>query len=172
MKFKILIVVGKFYDGAATHLIKGSTSLLDQYKKFETTRDWGPPSILPHFPNESEDTSLRKHAIEYKILNAPGIFEIPLLISCNIEKYDAVIALGCVIKGETPHFDFISSAVTNGIMDLSIKHQKPIMNGIVTCLNEQQARERCDPSKKNKGGAATQSLLWLLGISKDQNERK
>ena len=69
MKFKILIVVGKFYDGAATHLIKGSTSLLDQYKKFETTRDWGPPSILPHFPNESEDTSLRKHAIEYKILN-------------------------------------------------------------------------------------------------------
>ena len=172
MKFKILIVVGKFYDGAATHLIKGSTSLLDHYKKFETAHDWGPPSILPHFPNESEDTSLRKHSIEYKILYAPGVFEIPYLISCNIEKYDAVIALGCVIKGETPHFDFISSAVTNGIMDLSIKHQKPIMNGIVTSLNEDQARERCDPSKKNKGGAATQSLLWLLGISKDQNERK
>ena len=67
MKFKILIVVGKFYDDAATHLIKGSTSLLDQYKKFETTHDWAPPSILPHFPNESEDTSRRKHAIEYKI---------------------------------------------------------------------------------------------------------
>ena len=93
----------------------------------------------------------------------------------NLHYFDdlnAIVTLGCVIKGETPHFDFISSAVTNGIMDLSIKHQKPIMNGIVTCLNEQQARERCDPSKKNKGGAATQSLLWLLGISKDQNERK
>ena len=77
MKFKILIVVGKFYYDAATHFLKGSTSLLDQYKKFETVQDWVAPSILPHFPNESEDTSLRKHAIEYKILNAPGVFEIP-----------------------------------------------------------------------------------------------
>ena len=118
---------------------------------------------------------LKKNNIPRKniiIWNAPGILEIPVMIAKNIHSCSAFIALGCVIKGETPHFDLISSAATNGIMDLSIKHQKPIMNGIVTCLNEQQARERCDPSKKNKGGAATQSLLWLLGISKDQNERK
>ena len=160
MKFKFLIVVGKFYDGAATHLIKGSTSLLDHYKKFETTHDWGPPSILPHFPNESEDTSLRKHAIEYKILNAPGVFEIPLLISCNIEKYDAVIALGCVIKGETPHFDFISSATTNAIMKLSIEHKKPIGNGIITCLNMKQAKAR----SKSKGIEAAKAVLSVLKI--------
>ena len=59
-----------------------------------------------------------------KIIKVPGVFEIPVTISKNIRKFDAFIALGCVIKGQTPHFDFISQASTNAIMDLSIKKQK------------------------------------------------
>jgi len=77
-----------------------------------------------------------------KIIKVPGVFEIPVTISKNIKKYDAFLALGCVIKGETPHFDFISQASTNAIMDLSINSQKPIGNGIITCLNMRQAKAK------------------------------
>ena len=174
MKIKVCIVVGKYYTDAADDLIKGATLLLDKYKKFETVFDWGPSDTFSGMFEEftDRDSSLRKHELEYKVLYAPGVFEIPFIISANIKKYNSFIALGCVIKGETPHFDFISSAAINGIMDLSIKHEMPIMNGIVTCLNKDQAIERCNPNKKNKGGAAAQALLHLLGISKDQNESK
>ena len=77
-----------------------------------------------------------------KIIKVPGVFEIPVTISKNIKKYDAFLALGCVIKGKTPHFDFISQAATNAIMDLSIINKKPIGNGIITCLNMTQANIR------------------------------
>ena len=74
-----------------------------------------------------------------KIINVPGVFEIPVTISKNLKKFDAFIALGCVIKGQTPHFDFISQASTDAIMKLSIESKKPIGNGILTCLNMKQA---------------------------------
>ena len=77
-----------------------------------------------------------------KIIKVPGVFEIPITISKNIKKFDAFLALGCVIKGETPHFDFISQASTNAIMELSIVKKKPIGNGIITCLSMKQARAR------------------------------
>ena len=77
-----------------------------------------------------------------KIINVPGVFEIPVTIAKNIKKYDAFIALGCVIKGETPHFDFISQATTNAIMELAIISKKPVGNGIITCLNFKQAMVR------------------------------
>ncbi|MDC1003197.1 6,7-dimethyl-8-ribityllumazine synthase [Candidatus Pelagibacter sp.] len=92
-----------------------------------------------------------------KIIKVPGVFEIPVTISKNIKKYDAFLALGCVIKGETPHFDFISQASTNAIMDLSIKNQKPIGNGIITCLNMRQAKAR-----KKKGAEAAQAVISVL----------
>ena len=77
-----------------------------------------------------------------KIIKVPGAFEIPVTISKNLKKFDAFIALGCVIKGQTPHFDFISQASTNAIMKLSIDTKKPIGNGIITCLNIKQALAR------------------------------
>ena len=77
-----------------------------------------------------------------KIVNVPGVFEIPVTISKNIKKYDAFLALGCVIKGQTPHFNFISQASTDAIMRLSIEYKKPIGNGIITCLNMSQAIAR------------------------------
>jgi len=92
-----------------------------------------------------------------KIIKVPGVFEIPVTISKNIKKYDAFLALGCVIKGETPHFDFISQASTNAIMDMSIRNQKPIGNGIITCLNIRQAKAR-----KKKGAEAAQAVISVL----------
>ena len=92
-----------------------------------------------------------------KIITVPGIFEIPVTISTKINKFDAFLALGCVIKGETPHFDFISQASTNAIMDLSIKSKKPIGNGIITCLNMKQAKAR-----KEKGAEAAKAVISIL----------
>ena len=92
-----------------------------------------------------------------KITKVPGVFEIPVTISKNLKKFDAFIALGCVIKGQTPHFDFISQASTNAIMDLSINSKKPIGNGIITCLNMNQAVAR-----KKKGAEATKAVLSVL----------
>ena len=92
-----------------------------------------------------------------KIINVPGVFEIPVTITKNIKKFDAFIALGCVIKGQTPHFDFISQASTNAIMHLSINSKKPIGNGIITCLSMNQAKAR-----KNKGAEAAKAILSIL----------
>ena len=92
-----------------------------------------------------------------KVIRVPGVFEIPVTISKNIKKYDAFIALGCVIKGETPHFDFISSASTQAIMNLSVKFKKPIGNGIITCLNMKQAEAR-----GKKGKEAAKAVISVL----------
>ena len=92
-----------------------------------------------------------------KIINVPGVFEIPVTISKNLKKFDAFIALGCVIKGQTPHFDFISQASTNAIMKLSISSKKPIGNGIITCLNMKQALAR-----KKKGREAAEAVMSVL----------
>ena len=92
-----------------------------------------------------------------KIIIVPGVFEIPITIAKNIKKYDAFIALGCVVKGQTPHFDFISQAITDAIMRLSIENKKPIGNGIITCLNMRQAIAR-----KKKGREAAQAVISVL----------
>ena len=107
--------------------------------------------------------SVLKNKANIKIIDVPGVFEIPVVISKNIKKFDGFIALGCVIKGETPHFDFITQATTNAIMNLSIKNKKPVSNGIITCLNMKQAKERSNyTSKKNKGLEASKAVLSVL----------
>ena len=137
MKLKICIVLANYYPKISKDLLRGSIKVL------------------------------KKNKFNFKLFYAPGVFELPFLISANIKKYNAFVALGCVIKGETPHFDFISRAAIQGIMDLSIKHHIPITNGIITCLNREQAIERSNLSKKNKGGEAARALLHLLGIAKN-----
>ena len=91
------------------------------------------------------------------MINVPGVFEIPVTISKNLKKFDAFIGLGCVIKGETPHFEFISQATTNAIMKLTIQSKKPIGNGIITCLNMKQAKAR-----KRKGTEASKAIISIL----------
>ena len=92
-----------------------------------------------------------------KIINVPGVFEIPVIISKNIKKYNAFIALGCVIKGQTPHFHYISKSTIDAIMKMSILYKKPIGNGIITCLNTSQARKR-----KKKGAEAAKAVISVL----------
>ena len=98
-----------------------------------------------------------KNFFNYKTLYVPGVFEIPVTISKNINKYSGFIALGCVIKGKTPHFDFISRSSIDAIMKISIQSKKPIGNGIITCLNMKQAVER-----KIKGKEAAFALKSIL----------
>ena len=96
-------------------------------------------------------------SFEIETIKVPGVFEIPITISKYQKKFDAFIALGCVIKGKTPHFDFISQSSTNAIMDLAINSKKPIGNGILTCLNINQAKVR-----KKKGAEAAKAVVSVL----------
>ena len=98
-----------------------------------------------------------KNKLSFKIIYVPGVFEIPITISKNLRKYDGFIALGCVIKGQTPHFAFISSSVTDNILNMSVKNKKPIGNGIITCLNKKQAIAR-----SKKGAEAANAMLSVL----------
>ena len=131
---KICIVASKYYEDIINMLIDGANEAISNHKKkFKTN-----------------------------IIYVPGVFEIPHVISKNLKKFDAFIALGCVIKGETPHFDFISKSSIDAIMKLSIDSKKPIGNGILTCLNKDQAVERADKSNKNKGKEAADAAIKLL----------
>ena len=103
---------------------------------------------------------------QFDLISVPGVFEIPVTIAKNIKKYDGFIALGCVIKGETPHFDLISKAAIDGIMKLSIEYKKPIGNGIITCLNEKQALSR--RGKGQEAAAAVLSVLVPIDVSLDE----
>ena len=91
------------------------------------------------------------------IIKVPGVFEIPVIISKNINKFDGFIAIGCVVKGKTAHFDLISKSVIDAIMNLSINNKKPIGNCILTCFNYKQALDR-----KNKGKEAALALNSIL----------
>ena len=95
--------------------------------------------------------------ISINIIKVPGVFEIPVIISKNIKKFDGFIAIGCVIKGKTAHFDLISRSVIDAIMNLSINNKKPIGNCILTCFNYKQALDR-----KNKGKEAALALNSIL----------
>ena len=105
---------------------------------------------------KSSLNSIPKNSL-IKIIKVPGVFEIPVTISKNIKKYHGFLALGCVIKGQTPHFDFISQSSTDAIMKLAIENKKPIGNGIITCLNMKQALAR-----KKKGREAAVAVISVL----------
>ena len=107
---------------------------------------------------KSAKKELRNFA-KINIISVPGVFEIPVVISKNLKKYDGFVALGCVIKGQTPHFDFISKSTTDAIMNISVESKKPVGNGIITCLNKNQAIAR---GKKGKEAAnAVKTILSL-----------
>ena len=98
-----------------------------------------------------------KNFAKIDVISVPGVFEIPVVISKNLKKYDGFVALGCVIKGQTPHFDFISKSTTDAIMNISVESKKPVGNGIITCLNMKQAKAR-----KNKGAEAAKAVISIL----------
>ena len=127
---KICIVVAEYYKDISDNLVYGATKEINKKVNNST-----------------------------HLIRVPGTFEIPVVISKNIKKFDAFIALGCVIKGDTPHFDYICSSVTNSIMYMSVKNKKPIGFGILTCLNKKQALLRSNPHRKNKGKEAALAIF-------------
>ena len=134
MKSTICIIAANFYPKISKALIIGSSKILKS-----------------------------KGIKKYKLIKVPGIFEIPYAIKKNINRFDAFIALGCVIKGETPHFDFISRASISAIMNLSITFNKPIGNGIITCFNKKQALARSSVNN-NKGKESAKAIISLLKV--------
>ena len=134
MKKNICIVAANYYPKISKALIDGASKILKT-----------------------------KGIKNYKLMKVPGVFEIPYVIKKNINKYDAFLALGCVIKGETPHFDFISTASINAIMNLSVTFNKPIGNGIITSLNKKQALARSN-NNNNKGKESAKAVISLLKI--------
>ena len=132
MKNKVLIVISDYYEEIGKNLLKGAL------------------------------TELELNKITYDILFAPGCFEIPFLISKNIKKYRGFIALGCVIRGETYHFELIANECARKIIDLSNKNLKPIGFGVLTCENIEQAKIRSNVGEKNKGKEAANACIKLL----------
>ena len=113
----------------------------------------------------SSKKKLMNKRVKINIINVPGIYEIPIAIRKNVKKFDAFIALGCVIKGQTPHFDLISLSTFNSILNLSISFNKPIGNGIITAYNMKQALQRCKSTtskKPNKGSEAANAVISIL----------
>ena len=119
--------------------------------------------------------SLKKGAItllnannhKIKTIDVPGVFEIPSIVAKYIDKFDAAVVVGCIIKGQTIHFDLISRSVTEAIMNLSITQKKPIGNGIISCQNKKQALERSNTTdvSKNKGVEAASAVIKTLNNS-------
>ena len=134
---KVCIIVSNFYPKISKLLIDGAVSKLKKNKIFN-----------------------------FRIINVPGTFEIPVVMSNFIDKYDAFIVLGCIIKGQTSHFHYLCSAVIEAVTNLSIKFKKPIGNGILTCNNKKQAALRADPKKKDKGGNAAEAAILVFNIIK------
>ena len=106
--------------------------------------------------------TLKENGYEYEIINAPGCFEIPYLIKKNIDKFIGFISLGCIIKGDTYHFEVIANETSRKIMDLSVEFNVPIGFGILTCYDLEQAIIRSDVNQKNKGQEAALACIELL----------
>ena len=134
---KVCIIVSNFYPKISKMRIDGAVSKLKENK-----------------------------ISNFQIITVPGTFEIPVVVSNLIDKYDAFVALGCVIKGQTSHFHYLCSTVINALTNISIQSKKPIGNGILTCNNKKQAVKRADPSKKDKGGDAANAAISIFNIIK------
>ena len=131
MKKKILIVSSSFYKNFEKNLLLGALKEID------------------------------KKLFDVKLYSVSGAYEIPQLLNILLKdnKYAFCIALGCIIKGQTPHFDIISQSVSDKLLEISIKYNVPVSNGVLNCNNSKQAEVRCNPKLKNKGGEAVRAAL-------------
>lgn len=126
--------------------------------------------IVEHLVDGAVDTLVR-HGVEGKdidLFHAPGAFEIPLIVqrAAASKKYDAVIALGCVIRGATPHFDYVAGECAKGIAQVSLKYDLPVAFGVLTVDSIEQAVERAGTKAGNKGAEAAMSALEMVSLLK------
>ncbi|MAK06101.1 MAG: 6,7-dimethyl-8-ribityllumazine synthase [Rhodospirillaceae bacterium] len=141
-KKKILLVCSPYYKDITSNLIKGASDFL------------------------------KSKSVDYKILNVPGALEIApaikLISDRSIKKpiFDGYLALGCVIRGETYHFEIVANESSRALSDLSINYSIPIGNGILTVSNKEQAIVRSDPNQLNKGAGAAEACLSLVNVNK------
>ena len=139
-KLKILLVCSPYYNDITNNLIKGASDFL-----------------ISNF-------------VDYKILNVPGALEVAPAIKLVLDKslkkpfFDGFVALGCIIRGETYHFEIVANESSRALTDLSTNHSIPIGNGILTVSNKDQAIRRSDPSQLNKGRDAALACLSLINI--------
>jgi len=114
---------------------------------------------------------LKENNCDFDIFDVSGALEIPLAIKYGISSaerdYNAYIALGCVIRGETSHYDIVAGESARGLMDLMLEHDVPIGNGILTCDTKEQAITRADTAEKNKGRDAAQAALALFKLKRE-----
>ena len=133
----LLIVEARFYDDLADALLAGAKTAIAT-------------------ANATAD-----------VVTVPGALEIPAAITMAIKgsvKYDGYVALGCVIRGETTHYDTVANESARGLMDLAVAFAVPIGNGILTVENEAQAWARARVSEQNKGGTATEAALRMIAL--------
>jgi 6,7-dimethyl-8-ribityllumazine synthase len=140
--FKFAVIVSRFNEFITSRLLDGAVD-----------------AIARHDGNKED----------IEIIRVPGAFEIPLVAKrlAASKKYDAVICLGCVIRGETPHFDYVASEVTKGIALLNLEFNTPISYGVITADTTDQAIERAGNKMGNKGFEATMAAIELLNLFKD-----
>ena len=144
-KKKILLVCSPYYKDVTSNLIKGASDLLEA------------------------------KSVDYKILNVPGALEVAPAIKFIFEKslkkpnFDGFVALGCVIRGETYHFEIVANESARALIELSINYSIPIGNGILTVSNKDQAIIRSDPKQLNKGADAALACLSLINIKNSIN---
>ncbi|ENN92283.1 6,7-dimethyl-8-ribityllumazine synthase [Bartonella bovis] len=140
-KSHLLIVEARFYDKISNELLAGAVSVL------------------------------QKAEVSYDIVTVPGALEIPGAIvfaeeNNNKVSYDGYVALGCVIRGDTYHFEIVANNSCQALMDLTLHRQLVIGNGILTVENEEQAWVRAEQNKKNKGGFAAEAALCMIALKK------
>ncbi|MGE9515788.1 MAG: 6,7-dimethyl-8-ribityllumazine synthase [Solitalea-like symbiont of Acarus siro] len=104
-----------------------------------------------------------------------GALELPLgaqfLLNTKPDEYDAIICIGCVIKGDTPHFEYVCQGVSSGILKVSLKYNIPIISGVLTTFNKKQAEERIDGSVGNKGAEIAIAAISMIALKKDIQEK-
>ena len=126
--------------------------------------------IVDHLVNGAVDTLLR-HGVEAKgvdVVHAPGAFEIPLVAQrlAAAKQYDAIIAVGCVIRGATPHFEYVAGECAKGIAAVALKFDVPVAFGVLTVDTIEQAVERAGTKAGNKGAEAAMSALEMVSLLK------
>ena len=142
---RVLIIEARYYEDISNALLDGA---MDALKKYQ--------------------------GLEIITITVPGALEIPHVISIAEKEaagYDGYIALGCVIRGETTHYDYVCTESARALMDLAIGNQLAIGNGIITVENSDQAWARADLNRKNKGGFAAETVLRMISI-KDEMKSK
>ena len=110
---------------------------------------------------------LARHGADEKaidVIRVPGAFEIPQAVSALVDRFDAVISIGCVLRGETPHFEFIAGQVTNELSRVACESGVPVAFGVITCETLQQAIDRSSPGAGNKGWEAALAAIEMANL--------